>query len=300
LQSDADKPYNQDDYPLNVDFDFDDFVTKYNEAWTNGNIEKKKPTRIKKIQNKKAKLTKQNKKELTNKPPQKPALYVEGPTDKEAILCALEIFQPELVDKIEITCELDERKYSGNNESKGGGINWVKKRINGWMGHGWKIKAAALFDSDDDGITAYNELKKSKNAPQNKTSKNYVDIFKLPNAHQLTHLAHLRNLGIIIPVALEEMFPKFCWEYANGEGWLEKRKDLDDIVDKSNRHDKKHDGTTNFLSKYNLLDELYLKCIPMKHKEKFMNYISGLSDEKKKEAFQEFELVAQRLAKFYQ
>lgn len=292
LHNDTNKPYHQEDYPLQANFDFDGFVKKYKEAWADDRVEKKQPVRIKHTQSKKE--------SLTNKPPQKPALYVEGPTDQKAIQSALTLFQPALMDKIEITCELDERPYHKNNASKGGGVNWVKKRINGWLGHGWKIKAAALFDSDEDGVAAYQELKLAKDAPQNKTSKNYVEIFRLPNAYRLTHLAHLKELGVIIPVALEEMFPKFCWEHAHSQGWLEKRKDIDEIVRKSKYYDAEHDGTKNFLSKNNLLDELYLQCITMKHKEKFMNYILGLSEEKKKEAFQAFKTVTQSLAKFYQ
>jgi hypothetical protein len=294
LKDDLDTLYNPNDYPLNVDFDFDDFVKKYSETISGESQEKPIKRQIT------PKSTTKKLPPITNKPPSKPALYVEGPTDKNALITAFELFAPELIAKVDIISELDEREKLTNIYGKGGGVNWVKKRISGWMENGWKINVGGFFDSDEDGAKAYKFLQNKKAKKEYQTIAKYVQLFNLPNVYGVNHLSDLKDLGIQIPVALEEMFPQKTWKYAKEQGWLEDRKNLDIIIPKSSLYNAKHDGIVNFLSKNNLSDDLYINYqISMKHKEKFMDYLIKQSLEEKTLIFKEFESVVKKMENFY-
>lgn len=293
LKDDLDTLYNPDDYPLDVDFDFNEFVRNYSE--NRANTKNNSPERRIKSKTKIKKLP-----SISNRPPLKPALYVEGPTDKDALITAFELFTPELITKIDVISELDEREFRNNKDDKGGGVNWVKSRIKGWLANKYKEKAGALFDSDDIGNKAFTELNNEKAKAENQTTARYIKLFKLPNVYGVSHLSHLKNLKLQIPVALEEMFPQKTWEYAQNEGWLENREGLDKIVPKSKFYDAQHDGIVNFLSKNKLSNDLYLNYhIPKKHKEKFMNYLVNRPLEEKKENFKEFENIVKEIEVFY-
>jgi len=277
--------YLAENYPLNVDFDFEDFIQKYaeNQVDNKENHLNSRP-KIKTLSS-----------PVSNKPPGKPALFVEGPTDKTALQEAIRIFNPTLASKFEIICELDERKHYRNKNGNGGGVNWVQSRMQGWITNKWFVKAACILDNDSEANRVKHEINKEINNVKSDTLKKLYKVFPIGCN---TSIKNLLQENIIIPYALEEMFPANCWEYAEKQGWLNDRDSLEGIIQKAKDYTPLTQNILDYLNSKNLSTNLYLiKQVNMFKKEDFINYIMTLPN--KEIIFAEFKPLLENLDRFF-
>lgn len=138
-----------------------------------------------------------------------PALFVEGPTDYVVFKKLLEQFRPEQAQKL-FLAEPPPRA----------GANYVANMLRSWefrtkhLQVPQRRRAVGIVDCDAEGDGAYGRFFAED------AKRKHVSLVKL---HQPAHLTLAFNLGIKVPICLEELWPPIIWSYAEQQGWLRLR-----------------------------------------------------------------------------
>ncbi|MFT8777132.1 MAG: AAA family ATPase [Gluconacetobacter liquefaciens] len=138
-----------------------------------------------------------------------PTLFVEGATDYAIFSRLLQLFRPEQAQKL-FLAEPPMRA----------GANYVANMLRSWefrtkhLPGAERRNAVGIVDNDAEGEGAY------KRFTDENGSWKYVSLIKL---NQPAHLTTAFELGISVPVCLEELWPSVVWEYAEQQGWLSDR-----------------------------------------------------------------------------
>ena len=137
-----------------------------------------------------------------------PTIFCEGPTDKRVLEAALETFYPRVAAKVAVRCSLHH----------GGGHTWVGEMMIAWSHSRPLAHAVGLFDQDADAKKSRKDANaKVKNAP---SGKKVSAVELLPDDNlKACSMKHFK-----VPFAIEELYPPDVWDFAEGKGWLEGRK----------------------------------------------------------------------------
>jgi len=195
----------------------------------------------------------------------KATLFLEGKTDKKIVMKAIALFEPELKDKISVKTD------------DSGGANWVKGMLIAWQYSRKEKNALGVFDKDDAGANAISEF---NNKIESCTSK----IAKAIKLDAPEHLHRVLRNGFKIPIRIEEMFPKECWQHASEEGWLIPRRNAVELSGFS----EQEKSFAEFCNEKGLSDDeqLYVRNeIREDCKDKFAKYVSDLTGTKAGKAF---------------
>ena len=192
-----------------------------------------------------------------------PTLFVEGLTDLNILQRVVEIYFPE--HQHDFTIE----------SQKNAGANWVAQQLVIW-GHQLNknskdslVKGIGLFDYDEAGIKARQDvLKKLTSANQQESSK-IVSI----QAKYSKDLIEFYKHGLQIELEIESLLPVAFLKHADENGWLEYRAPLFNESPKG--FDQMTETIPDYLDRISFPKELsvYLKKVKISKKETFTNYI---------------------------
>lgn len=153
-------------------------------------------------------------------------LFVEGPTDKKIIECAFRCFYKQYLDKVYV-----------ETINIGGGASWVERQLIIWAKTLSKkstmdsyIKAIGIFDDDEAGNIAINNIKKQ--IDENSAECNTFSIVKSSFKYSVL-LKSIKKKGITFPTSIEDLTSTECWKMANYNCWLEKRNPTKIKIDQS-------------------------------------------------------------------
>lgn len=137
-----------------------------------------------------------------------PHIFVEGKTDKLVLEKAVGMFFPEYSDKVKVYC--------GGTDGYGS-ANAACSRAKAWhlnQQHQTKpTKAILLLDDDDAG----------EQAKQDFNSSVLTHTIVKAVMWELSSKPQSLDVGFILPIDLEFLYPNEVWSKANTEGWLEDR-----------------------------------------------------------------------------
>ena len=139
----------------------------------------------------------------------RPALFVEGPTDYLVFKRLLQLFRPQQFEAI-FLAEPPTRA----------GANYVTNMLRSWefrtkhLPLADRRSAVGIVDGDGEGDRAHD------NFVGETVGWKHVSLIRLG---RLAHLADACDLGINIPVCLEELWPATVWQTADELGWLSAR-----------------------------------------------------------------------------
>lgn len=138
-----------------------------------------------------------------------PTLFVEGPTDYAIFKKLLQLFRPLQAQQV-FLAEPPPRA----------GANYVTNMLRSWefrtkhLPAQQRSSAVGIVDGDVEGASAHDRFKNEN------VSWKHVSIIKLG---QPTHLTAACELGITVPICLEELWPSAVWQHADQQGWLSPR-----------------------------------------------------------------------------
>lgn len=137
-----------------------------------------------------------------------PTLFVEGPTDYAVFKKLLQLFRPEQA----------QRMFLAEPPLRAG-ANYVTNMLRSWEYRTKHLPAAqrrtavGIVDGDPEGENAYGRF-------VGEGTWKHTSLAKLSYP---AHLTDARELGINIPVCLEELWPSAVWLHAEQQGWLTQR-----------------------------------------------------------------------------
>ena len=186
-----------------------------------------------------------------------PTIFVEGPTDKTILRSVLKRFFP--------TCGEARIVCATNN---GGGHAWVKDSLIAWHHRRGPKRAVGLFDGD---AAAQESLDKFVEIVESRTNGSHRALqLRLKPAGVSLEIVKAK---LKVPVAIEEVCPRECWEKASAEGWLEARPNLNTLY-----KFEETDVTFNDWMKQRLPDEGLRTIATMRvataYKERFARYVA--------------------------
>lgn len=138
-----------------------------------------------------------------------PTFFVEGPTDYAIFKRLLQLFRPEQAQRL-FLAEPPPRA----------GANYVTNMLRSWefrtkhLPVAQRRSAVGIVDGDAEGDGAH---KRFNNEDMNWK---HVSLIKLG---QPVHLTAACDLGINVPICLEELWPSTVWMHAQQQGWLSSR-----------------------------------------------------------------------------
>lgn len=192
-----------------------------------------------------------------------PTLFVEGLTDVDLLNFVVNYHFGEFKDLFIIASQ------------KNAGANWVAQQLVIW-GHQLTrnsekqlVKAIGLFDSDEAGIKAKNDVVKKLN------SSNQQEAAKI-SIIQAKHSANILEFykrGLQIEIEIESLLPFQLLNYADDQGWLEYRNPL--FIDVPKNWDQMTETVSNYLDriKFPKDSRVYLKKVKISKKEQFVKYV---------------------------
>lgn len=198
---------------------------------------------------------------LTN--PSLPTLFVEGLTDVELLKFVTNQHFGHLKDMFVIASQ------------KNAGANWVAQQLIIW-GHQLTrntnkelVKAIGLFDCDEAGIKAKNDVIKKLNSANQKESAKIRTI----KASHSTNILEFYKRGLQIEIEIESLLPLELLNYADSQGWLEYRNPL--FIELPKEWDQMTETVSNYLDRKMFPQDLrvYLKKVKVSKKEQFVKYV---------------------------
>lgn len=135
-----------------------------------------------------------------------PTLFVEGPTDFVVFKRLLELFRAEQAEQV-FLAEPPQRA----------GANYVANMLRSWefrtkhLPTAQRRTAVGIVDADAEGDGACSRFENEN------VSWKHVSLIKLQIP---AHLTAACDLGIAIPIAIEELWPRDVWNHADQQGWL--------------------------------------------------------------------------------
>lgn len=217
----------------------------------------------------------------------KPTIFVEGKTDDKLLTEAINLFNPELLEKIFIRSE------------RAAGASWVARQLIAWS-HTLKrnadgyIKAVGLFDNDNAGKLALEEVKRviKLDSAESKTFRS----FKLSQSYA-KHIIPIKRKGLDLPITLEEMLPESIWKHAKDKEWLENRTNSETLLIDPSKWNKFEVSLKEYLNTIGLSENesIYLLCFKDDCKEEIVKYILSLPIDERKIALSCFEPLIQEM-----
>lgn len=186
----------------------------------------------------------------------KPTIFVEGESDKEILLKAIEIYKPSMLSCINIEF--------------GNGYNWVKDMLIAWHLMKKDKNAIGLFDYDNDTISAISKINDIV------INHNNTKVMKLSD-YKPSHLIDIFSKGIHIPFAIEEMFSVDIWTEFQSNGFLD---DKTDVQQYNLNFNPMNETFKEYCLNKGLTEEnmIYFKKVPLNKKEDACNCILESSD----------------------
>ena len=217
-----------------------------------------------------------------------PTIFVEGKTDKLYIEMAIKAFSPQLSELLE---KEELRVYTKPGE--GGCVNLINL-IYAWVYSGNLSKAVALFDKDDAGIKAKNELVNSE-IYRTKNTKAMVNVQFLEPSDEIIEL---KKLKLELPFEIEHLLSVECWEQLTKKKLVEKRK-IQEIAKFAGKN-LKYDMTIEESLSEIILDKKLLETIVMLNphtykKEKICDYVKNSSEEEQRQWLSGFKRTIEKL-----
>lgn len=205
-----------------------------------------------------------------------PTIMVEGKTDKQYLQLAIKLFSPRLYDLLENN---KLRIFTKNSEA---GCKKVVEWALAWIFSGNKSKAMVLFDKDEAGIKAHNELcnndiYKKKN-PEIKLKVQYLQ----PSENILC----LNNQEVNIFYEIEHLFSVKCWGKIKDKDYAELRDitELSKIFQKFLTRSEGIDQVIKRTVQENELIETIINWNPHKDKkERIFRFINNSNEEEQRE-----------------
>lgn len=222
----------------------------------------------------------------------KPTVFVEGESDYSIIREAINLFQPDFIDKLDIKTE------------KSAGASWVASQIVIWAhslhklnGTEKLIKSIGLLDGDDAGngaVAKINRIIKSDS-----TGAGSFKVFKLKPDYA-KDIIPLYQKGLVIPITLEELYSIDFWKYAEEQEWLENRSKPDSLLKDPKQWNKMTQSLGDFIISLNLdeSEKLFLKSFKLSSKEKAVKYILDLGIEERKNILVNFKQLVDDMIKY--
>jgi len=216
----------------------------------------------------------------------KETIFVEGPTDKEIIELAINVFFKDLANKVDI-----------ETISYGGGASWVARQIIIWGKTLFKkndlsyLQATGIFDNDKAGREGIETVKGSIN--NNSAEYTTFSLISLEKKYA-RHIIPVYAQGLLLPITIEEMIAPFCWQHALNNGWLVQRTLAEDLLQDPQKWDKTNQSLKDFLSSLTIPTELNVYIafkFNSEYKVKFVNYIKSLAKEEQELALASLKLL---------
>ncbi len=220
-----------------------------------------------------------------------PALFVEGTSDARVFTRALELLAPTVLERATVRSE-DQA-----------GAPWVKDMLISWAHSRTSHLALGLFDDDDAGreaksaVVNNDRVKSSNQAFLRENGRHRIKALLL-GAYKPHALVAIARKGLLLPIALEELFPIEVWRYAEQKGWLIERSEAVAL----NKFTALDDTFENYCrSKNASKDELLLLTRQLKPfaKGKLARYVCGLSGQALNDAFVGFAPLVKEVEKFF-
>ena len=212
----------------------------------------------------------------------KPTLFLEGRTDEKIITAAINIFRPDLLEKITIKSD------------KNAGASWVARQIIAWSHSlyrdkaGIYLRAVGLLDGDVAGQNALSEISRVvKN--DSAESKTFKTIRLSPTYAR--HIISIKQKGLNLPVTLEEMFQFNDWNIAAEKKWLELRQNAETLLTNPDKWNKYDISLKDYIASLGLNQEegIYMNCFKEDFKLDFANQICSYNECDQKKSLTCFE-----------
>ncbi len=198
-----------------------------------------------------------------------PTLFVEGLTDVELLNFVINHHFGKFKDMFIITSQ------------KNAGANWVAQQLVIW-GHQLTrnankelVKAIGLFDNDEAGIKAKNDvIKKLNTANQQEATK-----IRMIQASHSANILEFYKKGLQIEIEIESLLPFKLLNYADEQGWLEYRNPL--FIEMPKESDQMTETVSNYLDRIMFPKDsrVYMKKVKISKKEQFVKYVLEQADE---------------------
>lgn len=206
-----------------------------------------------------------------------PTLIVEGLTDLDFIDAALELFYPQLKNKLSL-------KSQSN-----AGANWVANQIIIWSLQNFKdekginIKCVGLLDSDEAGNIAKKVVYEKLTTQNEQNSFKIVQVVPKYNPE----LLNFYKLKCKIELEIESLFPIEILEYAENKNWLEHRNQT--FISNPTDWEQHSQTSSQYIISKGIPEKnlLYTKKVKMSKKTDFSKYVLSLED--KINTFKNFE-----------
>ena len=172
-----------------------------------------------------------------------PTVFVEGVTDKKYLEMAIGIYSPKLKSMIE------SESFRIFSDANRGGCKQVTSWILAWIYKGNNSKTLALFDKDDAGILAYNEL--VSNSAYLESRNNKAAYINPSDA-----IIGILKKDVIIRYEIEHLLSVNCLTELNARGYLEDRSssEINSMLGKHSNKDKS--ATQIFRDLFSNYDEI--------------------------------------------
>lgn len=208
----------------------------------------------------------------------RPTIFCEGPSDKKILKEGLRLFFPNNANQVVVSCSA----------ANGGGHTWVGESMIAWSFSRPTAKAVGLFDQDKDAQRTRKQTLEKVNSP---ASGVMVRAVKLPPGDELKECftRHIR-----IPFAIEELYPKDVWDFAEGKGWLEERPNLIGLYGFESCDLSFNDWIRSKLTDSHLL-RMATQKVKLLNKEDLATHLCGLQPKSERErVLQAFKSVLQK------
>ena len=139
-----------------------------------------------------------------------PTIFVEGPSDKTILDAIIRKKFPK-GSSVKVLCS----------QRNGGGHAWVKDSLIAWHHSRPEERAIGLFDGDAAAFSSLQEFSKLVECRSNNKAKAFKHQIKADGI-----ALEIVKSKLALEVAIEELCPIECWNYALSEGWLENRSGL--------------------------------------------------------------------------
>lgn len=205
-----------------------------------------------------------------------PTIMVEGKTDKQYLELAIKLYSEKLFEKIK---EGKLRIFSKEGE---GGCKKLIDWTYAWIYSGNASKAIVLFDKDEAGILAKNELTESMIYKKKRSSASVQVKFLEPS----NEIIGLYKKNIELYYEIEHLLSIKCWLKIKEKDFVEPREyaELNRAVGRLLTRDKTIDMVLDDnIDDYNILNTIVTFNPHKDKKEKIFRYVESCKDEEQKE-----------------
>lgn len=205
-----------------------------------------------------------------------PTIMVEGKTDKQYLELAISLFSPEL------QTLLDEEQLRIFTKEGKGGCKKLQEWTYAWIYSGNLSRALVLFDKDEAGISAKNELVNSQIYQNRRSSATIKTDYLCPSQN----IIQIMSANVMVYYEIEHLLSIACWKKLKEKNYVEPRgtSELYKMVDKIMARDKTVDSVLDeTIKNYDLLNTIVTMNPHKDKKEKIFQYVNRCTDDEKRE-----------------